>query len=238
MWPSSTAAAARGDAVQAAFDRKLSHYTNEIVELRQQDIQFRPLVWTAYGRPQPAADIASSRNDQQMSAESLQRRWKQEIQIALLRWGEKPWHEQFCLIRRHEQNGSSLVSLIEPCITVDMAPLFDGGPGDHDHADSETDTAIPDDDDDITSHQVFTRLVSPPPFGAVCVWPAMVFPGDFANQSVPRSPVPPFDLVLQNILEDHEVSWQIIGEMLAVELETYRRCSQRNRLSLSNAEVR
>ena len=34
---------------------------------------------------QYAADIASSRNGQQMSAQSLQRRWKHEIQIALSR---------------------------------------------------------------------------------------------------------------------------------------------------------
>ena len=48
---------------------------------------------TADGRPQPAvtrtlqyaADIASSRNGQQMLAKSLQHRWKHEIQIALLR---------------------------------------------------------------------------------------------------------------------------------------------------------
>ena len=31
-----------------------------------------------------------------------------------------------------------------------VSPL-DGGLGDHDHADSETDTGIPDDDDDIAS---------------------------------------------------------------------------------------
>ena len=62
---SSIAAAARG------FDRKLSHCRNEIGELRQQGIQYRPLVWTADGRPHPAvsrtlqgaADVASSRNE-------------------------------------------------------------------------------------------------------------------------------------------------------------------------------
>ena len=67
---SSIAAAARGDAAQAAFDRKLSHYRNEIGELRQQGIHYRPLVWTGDGRAHPAvtralqyaADIASSRN--------------------------------------------------------------------------------------------------------------------------------------------------------------------------------
>ena len=35
---SSSAAAARGDAAEAAFDRKLAHYRNEIGELRQQNI--------------------------------------------------------------------------------------------------------------------------------------------------------------------------------------------------------
>ena len=78
---------------QAAFDCELSHYRNEIGELRQQNIHYRPLVWTADGRPHPAvtrtlqyaAGIASSRNGQQMSAKSLHRRWKHEIQIALLR---------------------------------------------------------------------------------------------------------------------------------------------------------
>ena len=32
---------------------KLSHYRNEIGELRQQGIHYRPLVWTADGRPHP-----------------------------------------------------------------------------------------------------------------------------------------------------------------------------------------
>ena len=47
---SSIGAAARGDAAQAAFDRKLSHYTHEVGELRRQNVQYRPLVWTANGR--------------------------------------------------------------------------------------------------------------------------------------------------------------------------------------------
>ena len=89
---SRNAAATRGDAAQAAFDRKLSNYRNEIPRVTF-GIHYR-LVWTADGRPQLAvtrtlqyaAEIASSRNGQQMSAKSLQRRWKHEIQIALLRW--------------------------------------------------------------------------------------------------------------------------------------------------------
>ena len=51
----------------------------------------------------------------------------------------------------------------------------------------------------------------------------MAFPGDVANH-FPRDPVSPFDLELETILEDHEVSWQVTDEMLALELETHRRC--------------
>ena len=80
-------------AAQAALDRKLSNYRQEIPDLCNQSIRYRSLVWTADGRPHPAvtrtlqyaADTASSRNGQQMSAKSLQHRWKHEIQIALLR---------------------------------------------------------------------------------------------------------------------------------------------------------
>ena len=55
---SSIAAAARRDAAQAAFDRKLLHYRNEIGDLRQHGIHNRPLVRTTDRRPHPA----SSRN--------------------------------------------------------------------------------------------------------------------------------------------------------------------------------
>ena len=90
---SSVAAAARGDAAQAAFDPKLTLYRNELGELRQQKIHYRPLVWTGDGRPHPAvtrtlqyaADIASSCNGQHLSAKSLHHRWKHEIQFALPR---------------------------------------------------------------------------------------------------------------------------------------------------------
>ena len=85
------AAAVRGDAAQAAFDRTLSNYWLEIPDLRNLGIVV-PLSGqrmgdhTAVTRTlQHAADIASSRNGQLMSAKSLQRRWKHEIQIALLR---------------------------------------------------------------------------------------------------------------------------------------------------------
>ena len=47
------AAAARGDAAQASFDRKLSHYRNEVPNLRNQGIHDRLLFWTTDGRPHP-----------------------------------------------------------------------------------------------------------------------------------------------------------------------------------------
>ena len=87
------AAAARGDKALAAFDRELTHYKQEIPDSRNHRIHCPSLVWTADRRPHPAVtgtlqyagDIASSRNGQQMSAKSLQHRWKHEIQIAFLR---------------------------------------------------------------------------------------------------------------------------------------------------------
>ena len=234
---SSTAVAARGDAAQAAFDRKLSYYSNEIVELRKQGFQHRPLFWTADWRPHPAvtrtlqhaADIGSSRNGQQMSAKSLQRRWMHEIQIALLR-------RKAAMVRAvlpNPQIGSSPVSLTEPLRHWRQVLRLDGGPGDRDHADSGTDTAIPDDDDDIVS-LASCSFVSVQPsglyplgfftFGMVCFQLAMAFPDDLTNGFVPRSLVPPFGVDVENIFEHHGVSSQVIDEMLAVELETYRRC--------------
>jgi hypothetical protein len=51
---SPNAAAARGDAAEAAFQRKLKHYAEDIPELHRAGIAFRPMVWTADGRPHPA----------------------------------------------------------------------------------------------------------------------------------------------------------------------------------------
>ena len=52
----------------------------------------------------------------------------------------------------------------------------------------------------------------------------MAFPDDFTIEFVPRSPVSPFGLELENSLDDQGVSWQIIDDMLAMEVETHRRC--------------
>ena len=62
------------------------------------------------------------------------------------------------------------------------------------------------------------------PFGMLCFWLAMAFPGDFANKSVSRSPVSPFNPRARKTSLKIGVSWQIIDEMLAPEVETCRRC--------------
>ena len=51
------------------------------------------MVWTSNGRPHPAvlrtlcfaAELAANRSDRQVSAASLQARWRHEIQVAILR---------------------------------------------------------------------------------------------------------------------------------------------------------
>ena len=90
---SSNAAAAAGDAAEAAYKRKLRRYRREIPQLQAAGISFRPLVWTADGRPHPAttrtlhfaAELAANRSSQQTTARSLLSRWRHEIQVALQR---------------------------------------------------------------------------------------------------------------------------------------------------------
>lgn len=90
---SANAAAAQGDAADAAFRRKLRHYRDVIPELLRAGIIYRPLVWTADGRPHPAvvrtlryaAQLAVVRRGEQATAGALVHRWNHEIQIALLR---------------------------------------------------------------------------------------------------------------------------------------------------------
>ena len=60
---------------------------------RAAGIIFRPMVWTADGRPHPAvtrtlkfaADVASTRENSRVPAASLLQRWRHEIQVAILR---------------------------------------------------------------------------------------------------------------------------------------------------------
>ena len=84
---------ALGDAADAAFKRKLRHYRNEIPQLAAAGISFRPMVWTADGRPHPAATrtlryaarLAATRGGGEAEAQGFLSRWRHEIQIAIQR---------------------------------------------------------------------------------------------------------------------------------------------------------
>ena len=125
------------------------------------------------------------------------------------------------------------------------APPLDRGLRDHDHADSETDTAIPDDDDDIASlasHVRISAAIKPLnclalPCGADCFRLVMILPGDSVSHCVPRRSTSPGDFELENVFVDHEVSWPIIDERFALEVETYRRCFPAQPFPLCTAEV-
>jgi hypothetical protein len=90
---SPNAAAAQGDAAEAAFRRKLRHYRHVIPELASAGIVFRPLVWTADGRPHPAAvrtlryasNRAAGQGNEQVKSTQLRARWRHEMMIAILR---------------------------------------------------------------------------------------------------------------------------------------------------------
>ena len=89
---SPNAAIAMGDAAEAAFRRKLHHYRAIIPQLTQAGLAFRPLVWTADGRPHAAAtrtmkfaaQLAAARGGQEFSAGFLGR-WKHEVQVTIQR---------------------------------------------------------------------------------------------------------------------------------------------------------
>jgi hypothetical protein len=90
---SPNAAAARGDAAEAAFQRKLNHYAEIVPELHRTGIAFRPMVWTADGRPHPAvtrtlrfaAERAARKGNGTVQAKSIIGRWKHEIAVAIAR---------------------------------------------------------------------------------------------------------------------------------------------------------
>ena len=76
---------------------------------------------------------------------------------ALSYGGGQSWRAQFSRTLQLGQNGSSQASSTELCTTGDTSPLFDGGAGDHDLDDFETDTATPDDDEDTVSLASYTH---------------------------------------------------------------------------------
>ena len=117
-------------------------------------IVHRPMVSTADGRLHPAAnaaDIATSRNGQQMSAAALKHRWSHDVQISSL-----PRREAIGMY-----NGSSAVSLTKPPVTGGaQAPLLVGG---NDDNDAGTETTAPDNDGSALSDQQ-TNSVYPDEF--------------------------------------------------------------------------
>ena len=97
---------------------------------------------------QYAADTVSSWNGQLMSAKSLQRRRKHEIQIGLR--GQRAPMTRAVLPNPWTRAEWLFAGIIDGALHHwDHVLPLDGGIGDDDHADSETDTAVPDDDDHI-----------------------------------------------------------------------------------------
>ena len=92
---SPNAASARGDAATSAFQRKLARYkrTGTIAELGRAGIAFKPMIWTADGRPHPAAmrclrfaaTAAANKAGVGAAAPQLLSRWRHEVSIAILR---------------------------------------------------------------------------------------------------------------------------------------------------------
>ena len=147
-------------------------YRQQISDLRGQGILYIPLVWTGDGRPHPAvtgtlqyaADIASSRNGQQMSAKPLQHSWKHEIQEALLRW--RAAKTRAVLPNPSAREEWLLAGLEDRALRHwARAPPLDRGYSDDD-ADTGTDTTTPDDDSEdtatLTGHQ--STPLQPPHF--------------------------------------------------------------------------
>ena len=93
MVTSPNRASAGGDAAQAAFAWKCGKYRGVLPQLREAGISFRPLIWTADGRPHPAvtrtmryaAERAVARGGRTTMVEAYLRRWNHEISIAILR---------------------------------------------------------------------------------------------------------------------------------------------------------
>ena len=85
-------AAAGEDACESAFKRKLHHYRSVIPESHAANIAFRPMIWSADGRPHPAvtrtlkyaADIAARKRGG-VAVPALLARWKHEITVAIVR---------------------------------------------------------------------------------------------------------------------------------------------------------
>ena len=97
---------------------------------------YRPLVWTADGRPHPAvtrtlaiaAEMAATRSEQHADGRSLQARWRHEIMIALLR--RRAAMARAVLPRRNARETWLLTghTCSVPGSEQRAAPLDEGGP--------------------------------------------------------------------------------------------------------------
>ena len=93
MVTSPNRAAACGDAAQSAFAWKCNRYRGVLPQLHAAGIAFRPFIWTADGRPHPAAtrtmryaaERAVARGGRTCTADAYMRRWNHEIAVAILR---------------------------------------------------------------------------------------------------------------------------------------------------------
>ena len=90
---SPNAASAGSDAAATAFRGKLRRYERIIPQLHQDGIAFRPMIWTADGRPHPAVgrtlryagECLAMRQAGRRTAREAVARWEHEIAIALAR---------------------------------------------------------------------------------------------------------------------------------------------------------
>ena len=80
------------DCCRTAYRRKVQHYRDILTAMNNGGIAFRPMIWSAEGRPHPVAkrvmgfagDIAARRRPQ-ISAKEFIKRWEREIAIAIQR---------------------------------------------------------------------------------------------------------------------------------------------------------
>ena len=100
------AAAARGGAAQAAFDRKLSHHRNEIGELRQQGIHCRPLNLDSGRTTAPSrhssASVCGRHCVQPFRAASVGEITSSQMEARSPNRSPGGWHVQFCSSARAE----------------------------------------------------------------------------------------------------------------------------------------
>ena len=86
------ACAAGADACAAAYRRKMRHYAHLFPQLRRAGVVFQPMVWSAEGRPHPAAarvmeHVVRKVGARRGAAEAadFRARWRHEVAVAIQR---------------------------------------------------------------------------------------------------------------------------------------------------------